>query len=119
MAGKSTFQTVREENGQRTVFFEQLDAAGTTSPAVRLQGAIVVQIAGTATTIEAIVEHATQDPGSGMEDWAPAERDKIIGNLSLGIPPREFAEPAIGWWRVRVPILTGGNARISIIGDKA
>lgn len=117
MAGTERKLTIKRNNEERTTFFEQLDAPGTTSPPMRLQGRVIVQIAGTATNIEAIVEHASQDPGSNQEDWAPAENEPFAGNLALGISPREYDEPAIGWWRVRVPTLTGGYARISIIGD--
>lgn len=117
MVGTVTQLNIAPSTSERAVFFEHLSAPGSTSPAVRLQGRVVVQIAGTATDIEAVVEHATQDPGSSQEDWAPAENEIFDGNLSLGMAPRQFEEPAIGWWRVRVTTLVGGYARISIIGD--
>jgi len=119
MAGIDTELTIKQNADQRRMFFEQLDAAGVTDPPMRLQGRVIVQIAGTATDIEATVEHATQDPGSGQEDWAPAESEIFSGDLSAGIPPRELKEPAIGWWRVNVTSLTGGYARVSIIGESA
>ena len=102
---------------ERLKFFEQLDAPGTTSPFVRFTGRVTVQMAGTATNIVAVVERASQDPGSGNEDWAPAEPEPISGNLSAGIPPRVYTEPVDGWWRIRVTTLTGGHVRISMVGD--
>lgn len=102
---------------ERLKFFQQFDAPGTTGPEIRFSGGVTVQIAGTATNIVAIVERASQDPGSGNEDWAPVEAETFSGNLSLGLPPRAYLEPADGWWRVRVTNLTGGHARVSIVGD--
>lgn len=102
---------------ERLKFFQQLDAPGTTEPHIRFTGRVNVQLAGTATNIVAVVERASQDPGSGNEDWAPAEASNFSGDLSAGMAPRVYIEPVDGWWRVRVTTLTGGYARISMVGD--
>lgn len=118
MVGSFTKLNIADRDSERGEFFEILEAAGlATSPPVRLQGRVVVQVSGTATDIVAVVEHATRDPGSGEENWAPAEDEPFSGDLSAGIPPREYEDPAVGWWRVRVPTLTGGAVKISIIGE--
>lgn len=119
MAGTTNFLTVRDNNDGRTEFFEQLDGAGTTAPAIRLQGTVTVQVSGTATDLVAVVERSSRNPGSGDENWAPVEEEPFAGDLSAGMSPREYAEPAIGWWRVRVPTLTGGHIKVSIVGESA
>ena len=119
MTGETTKLNIKDKNDERTEFFEILEAVGTTSPAIRLQGTVTVQLSGTATEISAVVERSSRSPGGGEENWAPAEDEAFAGNLSAGIAPREYAEPAVGWWRVRVPTLTGGDVKISIIGETA
>ncbi len=119
MTGETTKLNIKDKSDERTEFFEILEAAGTTSPAIRLQGTVTVQLSGTATEISAVVERSSRSPGSGQENWAPAEDETFAGDLSAGIAPREYTEPAIGWWRVRVLTLTGGDVKISIIGETA
>lgn len=117
MAGSINSLFIRDKDGERTEYYEELNAPGVTSEAIRLQGTVTVQVSGTATDVVAIVERSSRAPGSGQENWAPAEDDPFENDLSAGIAPREYIEPAIGWWRVRVATLTGGNIRISILGE--
>ena len=119
MTGDVTKLNIRDNNDERSEFFEVLEAAGSTSPAVRLQGNVTVQIAGSATDVVAVVERSSRGPNTGEENWAPAENTPFFGDLSAGIAPREYSEPAVGWWRVRVPTLTGGNISVSIVGETA
>lgn len=114
----ATTERVTINGHERMKLFEQLDEAGSTDP-IRLTGRINVQIAGTATSIVAVVERASEDPNGDRVNWAPAEADTFSGNLSAGIAPRIYVEPADGFWRVRVTTLTGGYVRVSIVGDDA
>lgn len=118
MASSIRFIEISDSNNQKTELFDTLASTGQTDP-VRLQGMVVVQLSGTATSINAIVEHATRDPSTAEANWAPAEEDAFEGNLSLGIAPRPYQDPATGWWRVRIASMSGGNCKISIIGEKA
>lgn len=104
---------------ERQTFFEELSEAGVTSPAIRFVGDVTVQLSGTATNIEAIVERSSQDPNGASANWAPAEDEPFSGNLANGISPRPYVEPAVGWWRVRVPTLDGGYVRINMSGGDA
>lgn len=112
------FIEIPDNNGKRTELFEILSAAGQTDE-VRLQGSVIVQLSGTATAVNAIVEHATRDPGSSEANWAPASDDAFTGDLSAGMAPRPYSEPATGWWRVRITSMSGGNCKVSIIGEAA
>ena len=98
--------------------YDVLTVAGT-SPPVRLSDGVTVQISGTATNIVARVERSSQDPAMATANWAPAEDTGISGDLSAGISPRAFLEPAVGWWRLNITTLTGGNCKVSIVGGKA
>lgn len=111
-----SFFTVNGVN--RTERFDTLSSA-TTSPPVRLSDGVTVQISGTATNIVGRVERSSQDPAVGTANWAPAEDTGFSGDLSAGISPRAFIEPAVGWWRVNLTTLTGGNCAVSIVGGKA
>lgn len=112
------FIEIADNNGRRSELFEILSSVGQTEE-VRLQGDVIVQLSGTATAITAIVEHATRDPGSSEVNWAPASDDPFTGDLSAGMAPRPYVEPATGWWRVRIASISGGNCKISIIGETA
>jgi hypothetical protein len=101
----------------RVELYQLMEAPGSTD-AIRLQGDVVVQLSGTATAIEAWVEHATRDPASAEANWAPAEDDAFLGDLSAGIAPRPYIEPATGFWRVRVVSISGGNCKVSIVGER-
>lgn len=118
MASSVRFISISDNNSERTELFDTLTATGQTDP-VRLQGRVKVQLSGSATSLTAIVEHATRDPGSAEANWAPVEDDPFTGDLSAGMSPRPYDDPAIGWWRVRVTAISGGNCKISIIGEKA
>lgn len=117
--GEITRVTIRDKNDERTELFEVVSVAGVSSQSVRLQGAITVQVSGTASNVKAVVERSSGDPGSPKENWAPAEDRPFEGDLSQGMAPREYAEPSIGWWRVRVPTLSDGSVQISIVGESA
>ena len=112
------FIEIADNNNNRSELFEALSAVGVTEP-VRLQGSVIVQLSGTATVLTAIVEHSTRDPSTSEVNWAPADDNVFSGDLSAGIAPRPYSEPAIGWWRVRVSEISGGNCKVSIIGEKA
>lgn len=118
MASSIRFISIAERNSDRTELYDTLSVTGQTDP-VRLQGDVVVQISGTATNLTAIVEHATRDPSTSEVNWAPAEDDPFSGDLSAGMAPRPYRDPATGWWRVRLSAISGGNCKISIIGEKA
>lgn len=119
MTGTTERHTVRNSEDVKLEFYELMSATGSTDPAIRLQGTVVVQLSGTATDIVAIVERSSRDPGSAQVNWAPAEDDTFSGDLSAGIAPRAYTDPAIGFWRVRITTLTGGTCKVSIIGDRA
>lgn len=117
----SFISTIDQDRGQtrdnRVELFQDFAAAGQTQ-AMRLQGDVVVQISGSATVIDAIVEHATRDPATPQANWAPADTSNFSGDLSIGMAPRVYLEPASGFWRVRIITLTGGNCKVSVIGDR-
>jgi hypothetical protein len=122
MPAEISFITTMDHDGgksrdNRVELFQELGAPGATD-GIRLQGDVVVQISGTATNIVAVVEHATRDPGGAQANWAPAETSGFTGDLSLGMSPRVYMEPATGFWRVNVTALTGGNCRVSIVGER-
>lgn len=112
------FIEIADNNNNRTELFETISSAASTDP-VRLQGRVIVQLSGTATAITAVVEHCTRDPSTAEVNWAPAEDEAFSGDLSAGMAPRPYEDPAIGWWRVRVTSISGGNCKVSIIGEKA
>lgn len=109
--------SVAHSRDNRVELYQLMEATGQTD-AIRLQGDVIVQLSGTATDIVATVEHATRDPGSAEVNWAPAEDSGFSGDLSAGIPPRSYSEPATGFWRVNVTTLTGGNCKVSIVGER-
>lgn len=118
MASDIRFISIISNANERTELFDTLSAPGSTD-AVRLQGSIVVQLSGTATSLAAVVEHATRDPATAEANWAPADDIGFAGNLSTGMSPKPYTEPATGWWRVRITAISGGSCKVSIIGEKA
>lgn len=108
---------VAHSRDNRIELYQLMEAVGVTD-FVRVQGDVVVQISGTATAITAKVERASRDPNSGEVNWAPAETETFSGDLSAGIPPRAYFEPATGFWRLNISALTGGNCKVSIIGER-
>lgn len=102
-------------------YTETFSAPGSTSP-LRFQSTdsgVLVQLAGTATNIVAVIERSTKDPVRSTPNWAPAMTDQITGNLSLGIAPFLFDEPARGYWQLRIITLTGGNCTVVMTGEQA
>lgn len=108
---------VAHSRDNRVELYQLMEAAGATD-AVRLQGDVVVQISGTATAITANVERASRDPNGAEVNWAPAEGEAFSGDLSAGISPRAYFEPATGFWRLNISALTGGTCKVSIIGER-
>ena len=123
MTGSTNRITVRDQDSgrafERVEFFEDMSAIGYTSPYVRLQGSVVVQLSGDATSVAGRVEYSSRDPGGAEANWAPAEDTGFSGDLSAGIAPRTYVDPASGWWRFNLTGLTGGNCKVSIIGESA
>lgn len=109
---------LRDRPADKVELYQLMTATGSTD-AIRLQGGVIVQLSGSATSIIAKVEHATQDPATGEANWAPAEDDAFSGNLSAGIAPRPYLDPASGFWRLTITTLAGGNCKVSIIGEAA
>lgn len=108
--------SLRDQDSEKVELYELMSAVGSTS-AIRLQGDVIVQLSGTATNIVAKLEHATRDPGGAEANWAPADDDGFSGNLSAGMSPRPYRDPAAGYWRVTITTLTGGTCKVSIIGE--
>lgn len=122
MAATISFISTMDHNAahtrdNRVELYELMTSAGITGH-LRLQGDVIVQISGDATNIVATVEHATRDPGTSEANWAPAEDTGFSGDLSAGIPPRSYSEPATGFWRLNITTLTGGNCKVSIVGER-
>lgn len=82
---------------------------------VALSGQVAVQATGTATSFTGVVERSARDPLDGA-DPAPAGDAPLSGDISAGLPPELYAEPGVGWWRVRVTTLQGGTATVAISG---
>mgnify|MGYP000039955376 FL=1 len=91
---------------------------GSTDP-VRLARDIVVQLSGTATAVDAVLERSFADP-TAANSWAPAEDEHFTGDLSAAlVAARGYFEPIQAYYRVRVISLTGGNCTVSIVGSSA
>lgn len=93
-------------------------APGSTDP-VRLSHDIVVQISGTATAVDAVVERSFADPLFAANSFAPAEDEHFSGDLTVGIAARQFFEPIQAYYRVRVIAVSGGTAIVSLVGSTA
>lgn len=102
-------------------FNQDFTTPGASTPPQRIQqnaNGVLFQISGTATSFEAVVERSTRDPIRGTPNWARAEEENWTGDLSQGVAPRVFNEPARGWWRLRVVSLSGGNLQLNIMGER-
>lgn len=102
-------------------FNQDFSSPGVSDP-LRLResdSGVVFHIGGTATAFEAVVERSTRDPIRQTPNWAPAEDQIWTGDISAGIPPRVYDEPARGWWRLRVISITGGIVQLNIMGERA
>ncbi|SKB32479.1 hypothetical protein [Sphingopyxis flava] len=77
-----------------------------------------LQISGTATEMEIVVERSTNDPNGPNPNWAPTTVEPISGDLSAGIAPFRFSEPCRAYWRVRVVTLEGGNIIVVLTGEQ-
>lgn len=108
------------QKGGLAEYSEDFTAAGSSDPIIlqRTDDGVLVQITGTATAIEAVVERSTEDP-AGTPNWAPAETTPITGDLTAGIAPRRYLEPARAYWRVRFVTVTGGSLKLYMVGGRA
>ena len=109
---------INEQNSQRVEMLETLVAAGASEYA-RFQDKVTVQLSGTATAITAVVQRSSIDPSRGTANWAPVEDTTFSGDLSAGISPRRYVEPAVGWWRLNITSMPAGNCTLSMIGETA
>jgi hypothetical protein len=115
----TTFTHVPIDRGDEiSETFQSLSSVGSSDYAY-LQGLVTVQLSGDATSLTAVVERSSQDPAGANVNWAPAEDSPFSGNLANGMSPRQYTEPATGYWRVRIASIAGGSCKVSIIGEKA
>jgi hypothetical protein len=78
---------------------------------------IVIALTGTATSVTVTVERSPTDPSSPAGALtSPADSAGFTGNLSTGIPPNIYTESGVGWWRVNVTAISGGNCTASMSG---
>ena len=85
---------------------------------------VVIALSGSATAVVAVVERSCVNPfarvaGSLVPQGpitTPADSDGFSGNLSAGIPANIYTESGVGWWRVRVSSVTGGDCTASLSG---
>lgn len=94
---------------------ELFTATGATDPVMYAES-VTVSLTGTATAVTVVVERNPLDPAANPARWAPAEDEVFSGNLTTGISPRVYDEPAKAFWRVRVASITGGNCHVSMVG---
>lgn len=113
----------RDLNPAHVVSSSQLFTATASGDACLFSKELAVQITGVATAITAIVERhpylnsVAPDPAS--PNWAPADANAISGDPATGMVPTSYFEPGFGWWRVRVTVLTGASATVSMTGTGA
>lgn len=97
--------------------YQVFTVAGTTGWVRFATTDITVQIDGTATAINVIIERAVIDPLSDVAfTYAPVDATPMSGNAATGIPPNIYVEPGLGWWRARVTSMTGASATVSMTG---
>lgn len=84
---------------------------------------IIAALSGTATAITAMVERSAVNPaGKGLTGAAqgavtsPADSTGFTGDLSAGIAPNIYTESGVGWWRINVTAIAGGNCIASLSG---
>ncbi len=112
--------TAQGADEQATRFIETFSATGNFGPFEfkRSDYGLVLQLAGTATTFNAVVERSTIDPAWANPNWVPAVEEPISVNLATTpTPPMVFTEPTRAWWRVRITAISGGNAILSMEGE--
>lgn len=95
---------------------EDHTAAGPTST-MRCSGEIALQVSGTATAVNGVLERSTRDPTSNP-NWAPAG-DPITGNPSTGLPVKRYAEPTRAWYRFNILSMTGAGVTVVFSGEMA
>ena len=118
MAGETErFELRRNQEIKIAERTETFTEAGQTEPLrfQRNEDGLTIQVSGTATEFTAIVERCT-DVVAG--NWAPADNERFTGDLSAGIPPRQYHEPSRGFWRVRVEAISGGSATVVLTGEE-
>ena len=83
---------------------------------------IIAALSGTATSVTAVVERSAVNPAllvNGSAQGAvtsPADAAGITGNLATGVAPNIYTESGVGWWRIRVTAISGGNCIASLSG---
>ena len=92
---------------------QTMAAPGDTEP-LRLTHEVCVQIAGTATAINATV---LRSPDGASDNYSPAG-DVLSGNPAAGMNIKRYAEPSESFWKVRVNSITG-SAKVHISGQSA
>lgn len=84
---------------------------------------IIAALSGTATAVTAVVQRSAVNPNllvNGVAQGAvasPADATGFTGDLSAGIPPNIYTETGIGWWRINVTAVSGGNCTASLSGQ--
>lgn len=84
---------------------------------------IVAALTGTATSITAVVQRSSVAPtqvATALQPAgpliSPADNVGFSGNLSAGIAPNIYTESGVGWWRISVTAISGGNCYASLSG---
>lgn len=84
---------------------------------VCLTGQLAIQVTGDATVLSYLVERSSMDPHDPAgHNAAPADSQVITGSPVQGMTPEAFYEPGVGWWRIRVTDIQGGDALLTISG---
>jgi hypothetical protein len=103
-----TFELPADPNYQKN---DQTISAASDTMAMRMTGEVCVQIAGSATAIDATV---LRSPDGADDNYSPAG-DNITGNPSTGVGVKRYSEPSVAFWKVRVNSITG-SAKIHMSG---
>ena len=104
----------------RAILLAQIQASGPGAIAtawLRLTGEFKVQVTGTASSADVVVECSTRNPFEGPANAAPAEEEPWHVSPRAGAM-RLFRDPGAGWWRAR-RIDGGGDAIFIDISGQA
>jgi len=100
---------------------ETLDANGEITTALVAARELAVQLTGSATTVDLRVQRhpATADgdllDGAGAAPSAGSPQWVDVGAAIVAIPTVvRFAEPGVGFWRVKGQTITGGDVVVAI-----
>lgn len=78
---------------------------------------VVASAYGTDAAFTAWVERSDVDPNSFTAN--PIRVDTAApfsGSLTNGMPPTQYTEAAVGWWRINVTAIASGPANVSLGG---